>query len=97
MHCEVLRLRETVLAKEHRGTLMSIYNLDYLLFDRKRSTEANALYQTALNSCGKTLSSRSSYYPGTRNHHPSMLLEAQDDQEKRDILYQGMLGDDIES
>jgi tetratricopeptide (TPR) repeat protein len=49
-------LRETVLGKrEHPDTLTSIYNLAYVLSNRKRFSEANALYQRALNGYGKTL------------------------------------------
>ncbi len=50
MFRQALRLRETVLGKEHPDTLTSMYNLAYVLSNRERFSEANELYQRALNS-----------------------------------------------
>jgi hypothetical protein len=46
----VLKQSETVLGKEHPGTLTCMYCLVYVLSNRKRFSVADALYQRALNS-----------------------------------------------
>jgi hypothetical protein len=46
MHRQALGLRETVLGKEHSDTLTSIYNLAYVLSNRKRFSTANKLHAT---------------------------------------------------
>jgi hypothetical protein len=49
MFRQALRPCETVLGKEYPLILTSMSNLTYLLYHRKRFSEADALYQRALN------------------------------------------------
>ena len=64
-------LRETVRT--------SIYNLAYVLFNRKRFSEANALYQRALNGYEKTLAPDHPTVQACRTHYTCMLKEVQED------------------
>jgi hypothetical protein len=68
-----------VLGKEHPDTLMSIYNLAYVLSNRKRFSEAAAPYEKALNSYGKTLAPDHPTIQAYRNHYSCMLEEIQED------------------
>jgi hypothetical protein len=75
MHRQMHELRETVLGKEHPDTLASIYNLAYVLSNRKRFSEANALYQRALNGYGMTLAPDHPTVQACRTHYTCMLKE----------------------
>jgi Tetratricopeptide repeat len=90
MHRQALRLRETVLGKEHPETLTSIYNLAYLLSTRKRFSEADALYQRALNAYGKTLAPDHPTIQACRMHYSCMLKEMQEDIGEKGILLHGL-------
>lgn len=57
MHRQALGLGETVLAKEHPSTLMSVHCLAHLLHLQQRPSEADPLYQTTLTGYDKTLGS----------------------------------------
>jgi hypothetical protein len=47
MNRQTLALKETVLGREHPGTLMSVYGLAYLLASRHRYDESVILYERA--------------------------------------------------
>src|SRR5271154_3522108 len=83
MFRQALRLRETVLGKEHPDILTSMSNLAYVLSNRKRFSEANALYQRVLNGYGKTLASDHPTVQACRTHYTCMLKEIQEDIRER--------------
>jgi tetratricopeptide (TPR) repeat protein len=75
--------------KEHPDTLMSIYHLAYLLSTRKRFSEADPLYQRALDGYGKSLAPDHPTVQACRKHYSHMLKEMQEDIGEEEILFQG--------
>ena len=74
MFRQALRLRETVLGKEHPDTLTSMYNLAYVLSNRKRFSEASALYQKGTKRLRKNFNPGSSHCPFVDRSRPVRSL-----------------------
>ena len=97
MHRQALGLREAVLGKEHPDTLTSVYSLAYVLSKRKQFSEADPLYQRALNGYKNALAPDHPTIQACRNHYSGMLEKMQEDIGGEDIMSQGLCADGLES
>ena len=68
-------MREKVLGKEHPSTLMSIYNLAYLLHKQKQYKATSELYQIATSGYRVVLGQSHPTTIACNNHYYSMRQE----------------------
>ena len=73
MHRQALALMERVLGKEHPDTLMSVYCLAYLLYQKKRYKDAEVFYHRAYAGYRKTLREKHPTTTACSRHYSSML------------------------
>jgi len=88
MYRQALGLRETVLGDENPDTLASIYNLAIFLITRKLFSEADALYQRALNGYGKILAPDHPTIEACRRNYSCMLKGIQKDIGERTFCFE---------